>query len=143
MWSGGRSVPEFDKHSPLICKPTWSAPNSNKDRIWEVYIAWECLGEFLELRQLIPNLDVVAVEQNGEDRLGSTSILDHLVREEDVVDGSRIKGSIYRLTIVRFRLVNRVFEEEEDAVGGTDGSVLLSWESASLRTMRRDTNARD
>jgi hypothetical protein len=65
--------------------------------MWGKYVGREGLGEFAELGEVVPNLEVGAVQEDGEDCLGCAGVLDHLVCEEEGRGGGVVEGAVYGL----------------------------------------------
>jgi len=80
----------------------------------------EIAREGLELGQRIAQLDVLAVEQDGQDGLRGAGVADHLLGEEEPI---LLAGELGRLGALP--VVGLVLEEEDEAVDGRQVGELL------------------
>src|SRR3546814_160609 len=50
---------------------------------WRTYIGWETFCERFKLAQSVSNLNCLGVQEDGQNRLRRTSIVDHLAIQKD------------------------------------------------------------
>lgn len=84
-------------------------------------VGGEHAGKVLELAELVPDIDFVAVQDDAEEGLGAASVLDGLVGEEDAVGGGFVVGAIVGGGSAGVGAVGGELEEEDDAVYGVEG----------------------